>query len=194
MNTPGLRERKKLKTRKAIQDNAERLFTEKGYEATTTEQIAAAAEVSPSTFFRYFRTKEDVVVGEEYDPVMLDAVKNMPGDMEPLAGLRAAVPAALGRYPAEDEQILAFTKLAFDVPGISARRMEHAYNTQRMIAETLTERLGRDGDDLEVHTFAAAVTGAWSSALYVWARNDGRQDLAELVDRALALLESRLRL
>ena len=65
--SPGLRDRKKQKTRWSIQEHALRLFQEHGYDQTTVDQIAAAAEISPSTFFRYFKTKEDVVVQDEYD-------------------------------------------------------------------------------------------------------------------------------
>jgi len=69
----GLRERKKAKTRAAIRREAMRLFREQGYEETTVEQIAEAAEVSPSTFFRYFPTKEDVVLQDDFDVVVVNS-------------------------------------------------------------------------------------------------------------------------
>ena len=78
MTQTGLRERKKQKTREAIQREALRLFQAQGYEATTVEQIAAAAEISPSTFFNYFPTKEDVVLYDSYDPVMLSILAARP--------------------------------------------------------------------------------------------------------------------
>ena len=83
---PGLRERKKQQTRAAIQREALRLIAERGYHATTCEQIAAAAEVSPATLFRYFPTKEDIVLQDGYDPVIASAVLARPSRRGPPAG------------------------------------------------------------------------------------------------------------
>ena len=68
---PSLRERKKAQTRAAIQTHALRLFREQGYDATTIEQIIEAADVSETTFFRYFPTKEDVVLQDDFDPLIV---------------------------------------------------------------------------------------------------------------------------
>src|SRR5713101_2607092 len=87
----GLRERKKAKTRAAIQQYALRLFREQGYAATTVEQIAAAVEVSPSTFFRYFPTKEDVVLYDAFDPLLIAAFEAQPADLSPIQALRGAM-------------------------------------------------------------------------------------------------------
>src|SRR5258708_35242601 len=68
MTVAGLRERKKQKTKAAIQRAALRLFKRQGYEETTVEQIAAAADISESTFFNYFPSKENVVIYDDNDP------------------------------------------------------------------------------------------------------------------------------
>src|SRR5205809_6013425 len=96
-STPGLRERKKATTRAAIQEHAFRLFREQGYDATTVEQIAEAAEVSPSTFFRYFPTKEDVVLEDDMDLLWMDAIREQPPEVAPIAALRAGVHTAFAR-------------------------------------------------------------------------------------------------
>ena len=87
---PGLRERKKAKTRAALREHALALFREQGYAATTVEQISAAAEVSPATFFRYYPTKEDVVLQDDFDLVTLEALESQPAGLGPVAAFRAA--------------------------------------------------------------------------------------------------------
>ena len=93
----GLRERKKAKTRAAIRQHALRLFREQGYSATTIEQIADAAEVSPATFFRYFPTKEDVVLQDDLDIVTLAALEAQPRELSPDRRVPRARPPPCGR-------------------------------------------------------------------------------------------------
>src|ERR1700744_4083588 len=88
---PGLRERKKARTRASLREHALRLFREQGYQATTVEQIAAAAEVSPSTFFRYFPTKEEVVLQDDMDIRLVEAFANRPPGRPPIPAIRAAL-------------------------------------------------------------------------------------------------------
>src|SRR5215471_12740758 len=99
---PGLRERKKARTRAAIREHALRLFREQGYDETTVEQIADAAEVSPSTFFRYFPTKEDVVLQDDMDLLWLEVYRAQPPGLGPLAALRASVRTAFDALGAAD--------------------------------------------------------------------------------------------
>src|ERR1700722_7152467 len=87
----GLRERKKARTRAALREHALRLFGEQGYHATTVEQIAAAAEVSPSTFFRYFPTKEDLVLQDDMDPLLAEAIEHQPPELGVVAAVRASL-------------------------------------------------------------------------------------------------------
>ena len=98
----GLRERKKAKTRATIREHALRLFREQGYQATTVEQIAEAAEVSPSTFFRYFPNKEAVVLQDDYDPMLVAAFEAQPAELSPVAALRGAMQAVFAGLPTEE--------------------------------------------------------------------------------------------
>src|SRR5262245_62385563 len=119
MSSPGLRERKKLKTRWAIQEHALRLFATQGYEATTVDQIAAAAEISPSTFFRYFKTKEDVVLEDEYDPMLIGALAAAPKDLAPVPALRYAMREAFSSLDqSELPKVLERSKLTLSIPAL----------------------------------------------------------------------------
>src|SRR3954447_25415107 len=97
-----LRERKKLKTRRTIQEHALRLFAEQGYDATTIEQIAEAAEVSPSTFFRYFPTKEDVVLTDDYDPLIVAAIRAQPPGMPVVEAVLLGMQQVFDRFTEDD--------------------------------------------------------------------------------------------
>src|SRR6201994_1539842 len=132
----GLRERKKARTRAPIRREARRLFREQGYQATTVEQIAAAAEVSPSTFFRYFPTKEDVVLQDDMDIRLVEALARQPPDRTPIAAVRAALREAWGAFtPAEWEEIHEGERLAAAVPEIRARSMNELARIMNVLSE-----------------------------------------------------------
>src|ERR1039457_98749 len=124
----GLRERKKARTRASLREHALRLFREQGYQATTVEQIAAAAEVSPSTFFRYFPTKEDVVLRDDYDTVLMEVFLAQPPELSPLQATRSAIRAmasAVTSLSAEERELEQVRMaLTFSVPEVRARWME----------------------------------------------------------------------
>ena len=188
---PGLRERKKARTRAAIREHALRLFREQGYDATTVEQIAEAAEVSPSTFFRYFPTKEDVVLQDDLDLVWMDAFRAQPRDLGPIAAMRAAVRAAFADLAADDlEQLREAMDLAVAVPAVRARMLEEMARTSQRIAEAVAERSGRNAGDFTVRAVAGAVIGI---AMVAWFDEPGNLEaFGDKFERGLALLEAGL--
>lgn len=190
MSGPGLRELKKRRTRASIQEHALRLFTEQGYDNTTVEQIAAAAEISPATFFRYFKTKEDVVIEDDYDPLMVAALDAAPADLPPLRALRHALTEAFGQIPAaEKRQILERSKLIMSVPALRARSLDNIVATIDIMAPPLARRLNVPDAHLAARTLAGAVIGVTLAVVLQWVEADGKLDLAELMDEALRALE-----
>jgi AcrR family transcriptional regulator len=188
---PGLRERKKARTRAAIREHALRLFREQGYDATTVEQIAEAAEVSPSTFFRYFPTKEDVVLQDDMDLLWLEAIRAQPPGLSPITAMRAALREAFAGISGGDmEQLRQTTDLALTVPAVRARMLEEFARTTQAIAAVMAERLGRDPGDFEMRALAGAVVGI---AMAAWFDQPGNMEaFGEKFERGLAYLEAGL--
>jgi AcrR family transcriptional regulator len=188
---PGLRERKKARTRAAIREHALRLFREQGYDATTVEQIAEAAEVSPSTFFRYFPTKEDVVLQDDMDLLWMDVFRAQPPDLGPIAAMRTAVRTAFESMAASDlDQLRETMDLTMAIPAVQARMMEEFARTTQRIAEAVAERSGKDASDFAVKALAGAVVGI---AIAAWFDHPGDLDgFGHRFERGLALLEAGL--
>ena len=196
MNQGSLRERKKARTRASIREHALRLFRERGYDSTTVEQIAAAAEVSPSTFFRYFPTKEDVVLRDDFDGRILEAFGRQPASLTPIAAIRAALRDAMATVtPEEWEEFHESAALSVTVPEIRARALDELSRTIEVMADALAKRIGRPADDLKVRTYVGAVFGVMISVLtpdaFTGAANIGEQTFRRM-DEALALLEEGL--
>jgi AcrR family transcriptional regulator len=192
----GLRERKKARTRASIREHAIRLFCEKGYQDTTVQMIAAAADISPSTFFRYFPTKEDLVLQDDLDVRMLEAFARQPASVSPIAAIRAAVKESLASFTeAEMDQIRVTTELSLTVPEIRARAMDEFVRTIAVVGQAVADRSGRSPDDLPVRVLAGAVIGVIMSVSMPSSSFEGGPDALVLfarVDEALDLLESGL--
>jgi AcrR family transcriptional regulator len=188
----GLRERKKARTKAAIREHAMRLFQQQGYQATTVEQVAEAAEVSPSTFFRYFPTKEDVVLTDDYDPLILAAFRAQPAELSPVAALRAAMRAVFAGLPPEQVELERERQaLIQSVPELRAAMLDGLRATIQLIAEAMAERVGRRPDEFAVRTFAGAVLGVVLASMFAAAEEpDG--DVFARVDDGLAQLEAGL--
>ncbi|GAB1821248.1 TetR/AcrR family transcriptional regulator [Herbidospora sp. RD11066] len=193
MNSPGLRERKKEKTRRTIQEHALRLFAEQGYDATTIEQIADAAEISPSTLFRYFPTKEDIVVQDDYDPLLLDRLAAQPPEVPPVRALRNAFGEAMRGIPDTDlAEIRARSRLQMSIPAIRARIFQNMLDTMDLLAEGIGRRTGADPASFQVRILVGAVMGTIIPVLQNWATSEEDIGFAEMIDEAFALLEAGL--
>jgi len=192
----GLRERKKARTRASLREHALRLFRLQGYQATTVEQIAAAAEVSPSTFFRYFPTKEDLVLQDDMDVRMIEAFEQQPFGLSVIAAVRAATREVFGSYTAADLDVLReTTRLTMTVPEIRSRALDEFARSIGAIAEAVGKRAGRPADDLAVRTVAGAVIGVIMSIMLPWegwSEGYDFEDRFGRIDEALALLEAGL--
>src|SRR3954447_5331802 len=185
--SPGLRELKKQRTRIAIQEAALDLIVRQGYDATTCEQIAAAAEVSPATLFRYFPTKEDVVLQDDYDPLMAAAVAAPPARERPFQAVRRPLGETLAQLPDHEmATVRDRTRLLLSVPALGARRHERSEAARVAVGDVLPIRMGRPPDDLAVQAIAAACAAAVSVGVERWARDGGR--LSDHIDTALAAL------
>lgn len=186
----GLRERKKAKMRVAIQQHALRLFRERGYDRTTIEQVAEAAEISPATFFHYFPTKEDVVVYDVLDPIFIDALREQPPELGPLDAMRNAMRSALGRLGDGDlKELREREKLMRTVPELRARMLDDILRAVQSIMELIAERIGRPADDVGVRIFVGAVVGALT-AVWFTATDPWEADSLERVDTVLSQLQT----
>ncbi|GID29692.1 TetR family transcriptional regulator [Paractinoplanes brasiliensis] len=189
----GLRERKKAKTRAAIRDAAMGLFAAQGYAATTVEQIAEAAEVSPSTFFRYFPTKEDVVVTDDYDPLIVEAIRAQPPEVPVadavLLGMRQVFEQLT---EAEWESERRRQQLFRTVPELVARQLQATVTAVDMLADVIAERQGVARDDLGARALAGALVGI--SLTFLPPGRSGPYDAADFDRVRAALVELRAQL
>jgi AcrR family transcriptional regulator len=191
-----LRERKRTRTRLMIQTEALRLFADQGYAQTTVEEIADAAAISPRTFFRYFPSKEDVVLWDEYDPQVGELFAARPDDEPVTESFRAIIRETLGGLLRRDpDQLLIRVRLLSSVPELRARFLE----TQ---ASWLSSSEGQDAeviaaafahrhhvpDERQLRVTVGALTAAVTIAIDEWQRDGGKSDLLGLFDQTVDAL------
>jgi AcrR family transcriptional regulator len=183
----GLRDLKRTRTREAIQREGLRLIAERGYDSTTCEQIAAAAEVSPATLYRYFAAKEDIVLQDLYDPMIGESVRGRPAREGFVLAVRRGIAQTMATvYQADLEEIRLRTALVLTVPALRARSHEQQVALADEIAAALSDRSGRAISDLTIQVAAASCAAALAVAVQEWARDGG--SLPDIVDAALSAL------
>jgi AcrR family transcriptional regulator len=189
---PGLRERNKARTRAEIKARALELISENGYAATTVEMIAKAADVSPSTFFRYFQTKEDAVLADDYDAIMVEAYRRQPADLSPLAAFRATLAEIFdGLPPGEREQEDRRIRIVLGVPELRDRMLGALADNVTLLALMVAERSGLPPEDRRVQHYAGAIVGVSITAMFR-AAADPDLDPLVAVDEALTDLAAGL--
>ena len=188
----GLRERKKARTREAIITAAIDLFERQGYDETTVEEIAAAADVSPRTFFRYFDSKLDVIFShEEGREDIYAAFATRPAHESVIEATHQVLKQKIAHEFAGDDLMLRTHQIAFRTPSLRAMSREHIQEEQENIAAVFAQRLGTAPDALEPRLLAAAIGGAMSTVFETWACQDKptTESLLALADEAFAVLE-----
>nr|WP_028164424.1 TetR family transcriptional regulator [Bradyrhizobium elkanii] len=181
---PGLRARKRQETREKLTRAAMALFLERGFEATTLDDIVAAADISRRTFFHYFASKEDVVFAwqEEAGAALIAAVAARPAGESMLAAAENAIIAMAGQLdPAE---VVALARLKQDNPALQARDQLKYEKLERTLADALLRRTGNKTDKMQARLVAMIATGAMRVGGEFWAA-EGARETPELLARRM---------
>jgi AcrR family transcriptional regulator len=193
---PTRRERKKLETRQALEQAALRLFAEQGYEQTTVEDIAEAADVAVRTFFRYFSSKQDVLFGD----VVTDRVKRLRSELaarppaeSPIESLLVVMDLLDFDDPEEEQQILARMDLMRQQPSFVSRYLEIIDDMRSAVVEFVAARTGLDPRrHLYPMLLAGACAASWDSSLKLWVESGATLSLRDLRREAFAALSAGL--
>ena len=189
----GLRERKKARTREALQEAAMDRFARQGFDGTTVEEIAEACEVSPRTFFRYFPTKEDVLFadGEVRRERLLAVIAERPIDEPAFVALRAAMRTLTDDYRDDRDALVSRFQIVAASPHLQAYKAEHQHGWEAAVVDVLERRalaqhasVARD----ELQLVTAVTTAALRVALDAWVADPSAPDLGVLLDDAFSRL------
>lgn len=193
--TSGLRERKKLATRRALHEAALRLVAERGLDAVSVDDIAERAEVSPRTFFNYFASKTDAVIGldPEAPRQLYDAFLDRPAAESPVQAVHA-VQRERAAEMAEEPELWPLRMQVIDAaPALVQQLIASFGESERMLAEAIAERTGtRIGVDVYPTLLASVQACVMRTALHRWLATDFTASLPALVDEGWAVLAAGL--
>jgi AcrR family transcriptional regulator len=187
---PGLRERKRQQTRERLTRAAMALFLERGFEATTLDDIAAAADISRRSFFHYFDSKEDVVFAwhEEITAALVAEIAARPASESMLAAAENAIAAMVRQI--EPGEAIAMARLKRDNPALQARDQVKYEQLERALAEALARRAGHKAERLGARLVAMIATGAMRIGGELWATEGAREKPEALVKRTFAAIRA----
>jgi AcrR family transcriptional regulator len=194
VTTPTLWERQRAAARAEITEVALKLFLKQGFDATTIDQIVAAVGVSRRSFFRYFGTKEDIVLGDlvARGAAIAKEVAARPAGEEPWEALRAGFQASQEKTVPDPDFELALGRMLFETPSLHARLLEKHVRWQDMLVPLIAGRLPEQGGSTSLRAAAivAAALACLDAASKAWVESNGRSDLAVLYDEAVAAVRS----
>jgi AcrR family transcriptional regulator len=192
---PGLRERRKKLTAEELEAAAYRLFGERGFDNVTVDDIAAEADVSRRTFFRYFASKEDVLLADHFVQLarLREAMGSRPHDEPIVTALRNALLSMTEDFEDRKEKVILRGRLMRDTPSLQARSLVHQKLWEEAMQEMVAERLGVDPvADLRPGVVSAATLAAMRVAFTNWLSSGCEGDLIALTTEALDLLDGGL--
>jgi AcrR family transcriptional regulator len=193
--TPGLRARKKQRTRRTIEQAALDLFDAHGFEGTTIDDIAAAADIAPRTFFHYFPSKEDVVLADYTIRLeqIVAALKASPTDQPPWPALRDAFLTVAADYETEREQLLRRFRIIQATPSVAARNLLLQASWEDAVTDAVSDWLGLDATrDIRPRLMAGAALAAMRASLRLWLTDDGHSRLPDHLAYCFDLMEAGL--
>lgn len=179
--------------RAELAEHAMAMFEERGYEETTVDDIARAAGMSKRSFFRYFATKEDAVLGvvDVLGEQVVEGIRNRPADEPPWECLRNVLRQWEEHIRSSAEK-LAGLRLIESTPALRAANHKKRDDARELIAKALRERPGAVLDPFTADLLIAAAGAALDAVSREWLRSDGAADRAELLDRAFDVLRPNL--
>jgi len=193
--SPGLRDRKKQRTRRAIERAALDLFDVRGFDGTTIDEIADAADIAPRTFFHYFPSKEDVVLADYAVRLerIVAALEASPADQAPWAALRSAFLAVGADYEIEREQLLRRFRIIQTTPSVTARNLQLQASWEDAVTAAVSHWLRVDAArDIRPRLLAGAALAAMRASLRLWLTKDGHSRLPDHISSCFDLMETGL--